>query len=557
VDIAGGPNGNRGFAVSPDGQSIVFTDGLTGQLYRQEVGQLDAVPVPGARDAWYPFFSPDGEWIGFIDQVENTLKKTRLDGSQLQSLAPVASPWRSAGWGPNGSIVVHSGDMEGLWRVRDSGGEPEPIGGTGGVGILRWLHVLPNGRGVLASTTDSIIAVSLETGERKFLLAGTTPRFVSSGHLVYGSENGLWAVPFDQERLETTGSAVPIVRDVGVGANALAEFAVGGGTLVYHEGTLVNQAVTPVWVRSDGMEEILDPSLSGQFRSPAVSPNGRKIAFAYLAPRELEAHIWIYDLDQRTFSRLTFEGVNDDPFWSPDGTEVGFSSRRNGPAALYARPVDLSTEARLLREDPDANLWQGTWTPDGHRIVYGRQAVQGGYDILQSSPHPDSASVAIVETLGVDSNPAISPDGRWLAYRSDQEGQPEVYVEPLTGPGGRLKVSTQGGTQPVWSNRGTELTYLALADYLTPLFAPFWERVTLRADGPTLRVEARGEPFGRRAYSNGWNSQRQWDLMPDDQRIIAIGIGIGISSDAEEEIEGRHIVVENFGEELKRLAPNP
>jgi hypothetical protein len=158
-----------------------------------------------------------------------------------------------------------------------------------------------------------------------------------------------------------------------------------------------------------------------------------------------------------------------------------------------------------------------------------------------------------VETLALDTNPAISPDGRWLAYRSDQEGQPEVYVEPLTGSGGRLKVSTQGGTQPVWSNRGTELTYLALADYLTPQFAPYWERVTIRADGSTLRVEARSEPFGRTVYLNGWNSQRQWDLMPDDQRIIAIGIGI--SSDAEEEIEGRYVVVENFFEELMRLAP--
>jgi serine/threonine-protein kinase len=214
--------------------------------------------------------------------------------------------------------------------------------------------------------------------------------------------------------------------------------------------------------------------------------------------------------------------------------------------------VDLSTETRLLREDPDANLWQGTWTPDGHRIVYARQAAQGGMDILQSSPHPDSASVAIVETLAVDANPAISPDGRWLAYRSDQEGQPEVYVRPLTGPGGRIKVSTGGGTQPVWSNGGTELTYLALAGLGTAGFAPYWERVTIRADGSTLRVEGRGEPFGRRTYLNGWSSQRQWDLTPDDQRIIAIAS----TGEASEGYVGRYVVVENFFQELKRLAPN-
>jgi serine/threonine-protein kinase len=550
VDVAGGPNGIQGFAVSPDGRTVVFADGPTGQLYRQEVGQLDAVPIPGARDAWKPFFSPDGEWIGFIDQVENTLNKIRLDGSQAQSLATVPPPYRSAGWSSDGTIVVYSNGLEGLgfWRVRDTGGELEQIPNTAGA-LRLWFDVLPGGQGVVGSTPgDTIVAVSLETGERKFLLRGSTPRFVSSGHLVYGRDGGLWAVPFDPERLEIAGTPTPLVENVAVGANLLVDFAVGGGTLFYREGGRVPPGV-PIWISSDGTEETLDPSLSGVFRSPAISPDGRRIAFSYAGRVDDPRDIWIYDLAQRTFSRLTFEGINDDPFWSADGTEVGFSSNRAGLYALYAQTLDQTTEARLFRQVLDENLFQGTWTPDGNRIVYTRQYVQGGADILQASPHPDSASVAIVETLSVDTNPAISPDGRWLAYRSDQEGQPEVYVRPLTGPGGRIKVSVDGGSQPIWSREGTELTYLVLLDNSTPDFSPYWERVTLRADGSTLRVEARSEPCGRRRYANGWNSNTQWDLTPDGQRVIAIDR----TGDAEEEYEGRYIVVENFGEELKRL----
>ena len=197
VNVAGGPTGIQGFAVSPDGRTVVFPDGPTGQLFRHELDRLDAVPIPGGERAFYPFFSPDGEWVGYIDQEDNTLSKIRLDGSQAQTLAPVPGGFRSAGWGPDGAIVLLSNAMEGLWRVRDTGGDLEQIANTEGP-HLWWLDLLPNGRAILASTADrEIVAVSLETGERRVLFAGTTPRYVATGHVVFWREDALWAAPFD------------------------------------------------------------------------------------------------------------------------------------------------------------------------------------------------------------------------------------------------------------------------------------------------------------------------------------------------------------------------
>ena len=222
--------GRRGLAVSPNGRTVAFADGPTGQLYHRDLRGLDPVPIPGTENAWYPFFSPDGEWVAYFDQGEATLRKIRLDGSQAQTIAPVSGTNRSAGWGSDGTIVLAAGDFEGLWRVRDTGGELEQIANTEGP-RLQWLDLLPNGRAVLGhSVSDGgrqVVAVSLETGERTILFGGTTPRYVSSGYVVFWREDGLWAVQFDQERLTVLGPPTPIVEGVPAQGNGFGEFAVG------------------------------------------------------------------------------------------------------------------------------------------------------------------------------------------------------------------------------------------------------------------------------------------------------------------------------------------
>ena len=519
---------HRGFAVAPDGRAIVFADG-SGQLYHRDLRQLDAVPIPGTGNAWYPFFSPDGEWVGYFDQEDNSLKKARLDRREVQTLAPVPATLRSASWGLDGTIVLHSSVLDGLWRVRDTGGELEPIANTEG-------PVLCGDR--------QVVAVSLETGERTVLFPGTTARYVSTGHVVFWRDNDLWAVGFDPEQLAVIGEPTPIVEGVPADQNNdFARFAVGGDLLFYQEGG-GGQEQVPQWLGRDGSAEVLSATLTGSIRDPAVSPDGKQIAFEYVS--DAGGDIWVYDLDQETFSRLTFAGSeNMHPFWRPDGSEVGFSSVRDGLMSLYSRPVDLSGEARLLLADPDDGLYEARWTPDGRWLVYrrGSRLAAGGVDLFYSAPHADSTAVVILDTPAEELNPSLSPDGRWLAYTSDESGETEVYVRPFPGPGGRSQVSTEGGRNPMWAHNGREIFYLAWDSFSLTV-------TTVRTD-PDFAVESREQLFTWDPFVSS-TANLHWDLSPDDQRILAIGAPPATGGDG----VGRYVGVLNFLEELKERVGN-
>ena len=534
----------RGLAVSPGGRTVVFADDVTGQLYHRDLRGLDAVPIPGTENAWYPFFSPDSEWVGYFDQGDNTLKKTRLDGSAAQTLAPVPLSGRSAGWGSDGTIVLHSSGLDdALWRVRDTGGELEQIANTEGRSI-RWLDLLPGGRAVLGHTVvdgvRQVIAISLETGDQAVFFTGTTPRYVSTGHVVFWREETLWAVRFDPERLTVLGPPAPIIEGISAGGNGFANFAVGGDLLFYLEGEGL-QGLVPLWLDRDGSEQSLDPALTGLFEAPEFSPDGRRVALQRQIRGEPE-DIWIYDLEQRTSTRLTFGGSrNLGPFWNPDGTEVGFSSDRDGLFALYSRPADLSGDARLLVSDPNDGLYTGSWTPDGRSLVYrwGSSQTTGTRDLWYSGPDPDSTPVVILGTPALENTPSLSPDGRWLAYASDESGQFEVYVRPFPGPGGQTVVSVNGGLNPKWAHSGSEIFYLGLD--------AVFNVATVRTD-PDFAVDSREQLNSRTGF---WqSSQRHWDLTPDGQRLLAIG------PPPEAGGVGRYVIVQNWTEELRALAGN-
>ena len=241
---------------------------------------------------------------------------------------------------------------------------------------------------------------------------------------------------------------------------------------------------------------------------------------------------------EETFARLTFEGAaNRYPFWNPDGSEVGFTSDRDGLPALYARPADLSSETRLLFADPDDALHEGSWTPDGRRLVYrrGSTLTNDMLDLWQAAPDLDSAATVILETPATEQNPSLSPDGRWLAYVSDESGQSEVYVRTFPGPGGRSQVSTDGGVNPVWAHNGREICYLS--------DGPRYLMVASVRTDPDLIVESREPLFRGDVYDTNLNHP-SWDLSPNDQRILAVG---GVR---------RYILVQNFSEELRQRRGN-
>ena len=252
--------------------------------------------------------------------------------------------------------------------------------------------------------------------------------------------------------------------------------------------------------------------------------------------------IWIYDLDQGTVTRLTFGGSrNLEPFWSPDGTEIGFSSNREGSFALYARAADLSSETRLLVPARDASgLYTAVWTPDGGRLIYrrGGPLVSEAGDLWYAAPDPDSTPAVILDTPYIEYNPSISPDGRWLAYQSDESGQFEVYVRPFPGPGGQSLVSVNGGMNPRWAHSGTEIFYVASDQSMTV--------ATVRADSDFV-VESR-ERLTPWPYLVGI-PMRHYDLSPDDRRFMAIGIP------SEDQDQATYILVQNFFEELRQVVP--
>ena len=289
----------------------------------------------------------------------------------------------------------------------------------------------------------------------------------------------------------------------------------------------------------DGSEQLLDPALTGVFETPAFSPDGRRVALQRQVGTEPE-DIWIYDLEQETFTRLTFGGSrNLQPFWKPDGTQVGFSSNRGGSFALYSRPADLSGDARLLASDPnDDGLFEASWTPDGRWLVYRwGSTTTAGVDLGYAPPNPDSTPVMILGTPANEANPSLSPDGRWLAYASNESGQYEVYVRPFPGPGGQSLVSVSGGQNPKWASSGREIFYLGLDGT--------FNLATVRTD-PDFGVESREQLASQAGYFAA--NMRHWDLTPDDQRLLVVADASAVSQQI--------VVAQNFFEELRERMGN-
>ena len=547
--------GNLSLTISPDGSRVVFVGISPGggrQLWLRPLDQLAPVPIAGTEGGRNPRFSPDGESIAFTGG--GSLTTVSLGGAPPLTLVSEAVANSGLAWGPDGMLYFRYAGRGRLWRVSANGGESESVTGLEpGEEAQLWPDVLPNGKGVLFTrdigtpTTDSISVLSLETGRITTPFQGAMARYAHSGHIVYTSGEGtLFAAPFDIDRLEVTGPSRTLLEGILVNNGSAGYFALSEtGVLVYRlGGGAAGGLFTPTWVGRDGSEEVLDPTLVGGFEVPRVSPDGRKVAMQNTPEGSTEPQIWIYDLDQETFSPLTFEGTNTRPFWRPDGADVGFLSDRDGERAVYARAWDRSGEARLLRAGSGGPIFEALWTPDARWLVYEAQTPgsdgPGGGDLYYAAPHPDSAAVTILNTPFLESVPSVSPDGRWLAYQSNESGQDEVYVRPFPGPGGVSPVSVDGGTAPVWAHNGREIVYQSADNS--------WVVATVRTD-PDFAVESR-VPFTNNLGFVAERGTRQFDISPDDQRLLAGRWG-GIAGAVV-----RDVVVQNFFEVLRERVGN-
>jgi serine/threonine-protein kinase len=525
-------------AISPDGSRLVYvaSHGGTTRLYVRRLSEFTASPIAGTEGGFAPFFSPDGQSVGFF--TERELRKVSLSGGSPTTVCQVSPVTRGGAWGSDDTIFFVDGSASGIRQVAATGGNTKVVTTVDlerGERSQRWPEVLPGGQAVLYTLETSgegqgdgthVVVHSLKTGESRIVIRGaSSARYVASGHVIYASRGSLLAAPFDVTRLVVTGAPVPVLNGVRVGALDAAQFAVSqAGLLAYVPGGAEKEQRSLVWVDRRGHEQTL-PIPPRPYSSPVLSPDGQRLAL--LIRPGSTSDIWTYDVTRGSLGRLTFR-VAESPVWTPDGRRITFSSRV--PLTReYQEQQNFPWDYRLslFSQDADGNgtpkelllrmgvQFPGSWTPDGRVLAY----VDGDFtgnrlDIWLLTVGEDSKSTPFLNTPFDEIQPVFSPDGRWIAYVSNESGRHEVYVRPFPGPaGGRSLISIDGGVEPRWRRDGRELFYrsgdkmMAVAVATTAAF---------RAEAPHLLFEGRHLQGGTRP------GFPQYDVTPDGQRFVMI-----------------------------------
>jgi serine/threonine-protein kinase len=457
--------------LSPDGRLLatVVGDGSATEIWLRPLDRLEArllVSGAGGLSPYQPFFSPDGEWIGYVTPQE--LKKVPVTGGAPITLSSLQRS-RGASWGPDDTIVFARTAVSGLSLVSAAGGEPRPLTTLDedrGEVTHRWPQWLPGGKAVLFTVGSrdqarfddaSLEAVVVATGERTVVhRGGTYGRYVPTGHLVYVESETLFALPFDAEALERTGSPVPVLEGLTASpgeGGAQYSFS-NSGTLVYLGGGVGAPEYPALWVeRSGAVSSLL--AEPGSYANPRLSPDGRRLSLSVL--RDNNWDIWIYDLARDVSTRLTFsESYDGDQVWSPDGTELLFASTRTGQTITFRKRADGSGEAEPLAAEQEDQTYPASWSPDGRHVIGQRLGQASDIWVLDIE---DGEIEDYLVTPFSEQSPEFSPDGRWIAYSSDESGRSEVYVRRFPAGSGKWQISDGGGSQPKWSGSGRELFY--------------------------------------------------------------------------------------------------
>ena len=422
-------------AITADGTQIVYRTRAPGgwsQLHLRPVGQLLGAPLRGGEGGLGPFVSRDGEWVGFVDEVSSrALRKVSILGGPPVTLTEIPDFIAGASWGPDDQIIFGTVNG-GLYQVPEGGGEPEvlttPDAAQNETGHF-WPSVILGRRAVLFVTTMSpapltnpqLAVLALDTGVVTRLgIDGVSPRYVSTGHIVYGvMEGSVRAVPFDADALEITGTPVPLVESVMVKTSGAANFGVSDqGSLVYVDGSPSSDDRTVAFVARDGAVNALELPRA-RYLSPRVSPDGESLVVQ--TAEDDGGVLWIYDLFGDTqIQQLTFEGDSQRPVWTPDSRRITFSSDRDGTMSLYEVSADGSgVPERLTTAEEGTSHWPGSWSPDGQTLLFNVQNGTGATDwdiwTLSASGRETHSLHATPDTssyVGAE----LSPNGEWLAY---------------------------------------------------------------------------------------------------------------------------------------------
>jgi serine/threonine-protein kinase len=500
-----------------------------------------------------PFFAPDGQHVGFFTfRTIAALWIASVNGGPPTAVTDSLVSVAGASWARDGFIYSDGAGPASLVRVEAKPGAIAQrftvLDSVHGEVDHTWPDVLPNGKGVVFTDTFvgksagppksrfAIAVAEIPSGKHRVILNDAMyARYAPSGHLLYVTPNRtLMMVAFDQNSMKITGEPSALLEGMRLGPYGSADLVIAdAGTLVYATSSGL-QKQELVWVTRDGKAQSIDPDWQAEFGWPSLSPDGSRVAVA-IRSIDRTADIWVKRLDRGPSSKLTLEGgENTYPTWTPDGRSVTYTSDVLGTSEVRTKRADGSAQSVLEAHDT-RTLYAPHWSTDGKWIVFETsQGEQGIGDILAIRPGVDTKPVPIVATKSIEASPALSPDGRWLAYTSNETRRQEIYVVPFpNASAAKWAVSTQGGTRPLWSHRGSELFYVDGAGNLMT--------VDVKAN-PNLSF---GHPvvlFNVAGFATDFEAN--FTLSPDDRRFLMIRQVSNSNPD-------RLIVVENWFSELK------
>ncbi|HXV59267.1 MAG TPA: protein kinase [Vicinamibacteria bacterium] len=522
-------------AISPDGRYVAYVAGES-NLYLRSMDEERGKLVSGTEEIGAPFFSPDGRWVGFYSSADRKLVKVSVSGGAPVTIAETGTVL-GASFAADGTIVFAPDKTMGLSRVAADGAVEiltEPDRGRGEKSH-RFPEMLPGdeavlftlGTGDIASWDDASIAVlSLDTGEYRVVLErGMHPRYSPTGHLVYARAGDLFSVPFDLDTLEVTGAPERALRGVITSpVSGTAEFALSReGSLIYAAGSSWEQHSRVVSIDRQGREEPLIETV-GAFQNVRLSPDGRQLALEIGGANQA---LWTYDLSRTTMTRLAYGYDNQYPIWSIDAKRVTFTSNRGGQKNLFSQRADGSDDAERLTES-DQPQQAGSWSPDGATLAFEEQHYQTNWDLWLLSA--DGTTRPFLQSPFVERHPAFSPDGRFVAYESDESGRPEIHVRSFPDGGEKWQVSTNGGHDAAWGADGRELFYRNGQQFLVVETDLSGELVL---GEPELLFERTTDVVA-------------YDVMPDSERFV-------VAEAKEEVLPTRLNLVLNWSRELERL----
>jgi serine/threonine protein kinase/Tol biopolymer transport system component len=469
-EITTPPTGDpASIAISPDGRTIVFVGAAVGasRLFVRAVDSTSARALAGTEGATYPFWSPDSRSLAFF--ADGKLKRIEIDGGPAQTLANAASP-RGGTWNKNGTLLFAPLSTGPIFRVSASGGEPVQVTrfGPGEQGSHRFPHFLPDGRHFLyywfGTPARGVHVADLDGRENRRLVDSDTAAVYALGHVLFARQGTLFAQDFDPDRLSLSGSPSVVGERVAVdpASFSLGAFAVSSEALVVFRTVGVGRSRQLVWVDRSGrtLETAGDPH---DGVNPSLSPDGRRVAIYQTVNGNTD--VWILELARHVFTRFTSgDTLENYAIWSPDSRSIVFGSNPKGHLDLYRKPADgVGAEDLLLSTTETKNAFD--WSSDGRFILYRAASLETGYDLWALPLQGDRKPFPVVQSRFTDRDGQFSPDGKWIAFQSDESGHFEVYVQPFPGPGARVQVSFGGGAQVRWP-RSNELFYVAFDNRL-------------------------------------------------------------------------------------------